>query len=477
MIALTNALQLHLKLLLDFKADCVARRCDQRTSGRNLPSLVRLCLHETPESASTDGECLTSILENIGHHLQTSYRCSRIVRSGTPMLTDVGTFLGHDKSECNMLRCSYGLGLLLESYKSYLSPLGSACALSDSRLKVLRFAQEAMSSISAVLDDSTMPCRCQDTLAYHLQDFHSDLQAYLQTRGFDLYFQSPWVSGSHLHEILHALSYYGLRLLSYRNYFGAIVHVYNAMRQHTQCEPIPILENIINTFGHLLFPGGRPNRNFRNSYIRYMGGRLRLSHNRLRSGCHSLAIPSHRAKATAGFGAGEDCRSAHQKTSFSCRIRSNGYHLHRAEWDEVGKIDWRKDGSSPLKPRKCLHGGVPGYDLASCDTRYRLQHLEQAISVDFEGDFPIAKINFCQIYLAIVRVVSLISDEFHGEKARAGSRCLCFADEVLSAADRYRDSQDDGIPFEYRKEVRICQNAIIEGLGPMNVEEALWKGV
>lgn len=72
------------------------------------------------------------------------------------MLTEVGTFLAHDRSECDILRCSYGLGLLLESYKSYLSPWGSACALSDSRLKVLRFVQEAMSSVSAVLDDSTM---------------------------------------------------------------------------------------------------------------------------------------------------------------------------------------------------------------------------------------------------------------------------------------------------------------------------------
>ncbi len=200
-----------------------------------------------------------------------------------------------------------------------------------------------------------------------LTDFHSDLKAYLHTRGFDLYFQSPWVSGSHVHEILHAFFYYGLRLMSYRKNVGAVVHVYNVLRQHTQFEPIPILENICNTFGDLTFPGGRPNRNFRNTCIRYMVGRLRFSQDRHRSGCHSLAIPSHRAKATAGFGAGEDSRSACQSISFSYRIRSNGYHLNHAEWDGVCNLNKRKKGSSPLELRRCSPGGVSEDDLASCD--------------------------------------------------------------------------------------------------------------
>jgi hypothetical protein len=79
-IALIDALQQHLKLLLDFKADCLTQRCDQTTNSKELPSLVRLCFHETPESASTVKGCLTVALQNIGHHLQTSCRCSRIIR-------------------------------------------------------------------------------------------------------------------------------------------------------------------------------------------------------------------------------------------------------------------------------------------------------------------------------------------------------------------------------------------------------------
>jgi len=145
------------------------------------------------------------------------------------------------------------------------------------------------------------------------------------------------------------------------------VHVYNVLRQHTQFEPIAILDNICKTFRHLIFPGGRPNRNFQNTYIRYIGSRLRFSQDRHRSGCHSLAIPFHRAKATAGFGAGEDSRSACQSKSFSYRTRSNGYHLDHAECDGVCNLDKRNKCSSHLELLRCSSDGVPEDDLASCD--------------------------------------------------------------------------------------------------------------
>jgi len=76
-------------------------------------------------------------------------------------------------------------------------------------------------------------------------------------------------------------------------------------------------------------------------------------------------------------------------------------------------------------------------------------------------------IDFCQIYLPFGRVSTLISDVFHGDRAHPGSNCLCFSDEVLWAAHRYRESQDNEIPFEHNKVVRMCQNAMIERLGPI----------
>lgn len=68
--------------------------------------------------------------------------------------------------------------------------MSGACP--NCRLQALRFAQEAAPHIQAILDDSTMPCHCFNTLAYHLENVHKQLDQFLQERAFDLYFQSPW---------------------------------------------------------------------------------------------------------------------------------------------------------------------------------------------------------------------------------------------------------------------------------------------
>ena len=171
------------------------------------------------------------MLYNIGTLLQAHHQQNTIIRIGTPVYPEVGYFLAHGEkdSDNNGLRSSCGLQLLLESYKSYIFTAGPTYAASSCRLQALKFAQEARISIRAVLDDSTMPCRCPGTLAYHLENLDQDFKGFLETRVFDFYFQSPWVSGSHVLEMLEALFYHGLRLFSYRNYVGALLHAYNVL--------------------------------------------------------------------------------------------------------------------------------------------------------------------------------------------------------------------------------------------------------
>ena len=44
---------------------------------------------------------------------------------------------------------------------------------------------------AAVLDVSTMPCRCPGTLARHLDNFQAGLTSFLEIEAFDQDFQSP----------------------------------------------------------------------------------------------------------------------------------------------------------------------------------------------------------------------------------------------------------------------------------------------
>ena len=464
--------------LLEIKGEGPTKQHQKGPSSSQLPS--QLVLRQGPNSGTTDDECLMVMLQNIVQHIQSSYLGNNILRLGTPVYSEIGYFLTHESTNLNGLRCSYGLRMLLTSYKSYLFALKNTDGSSNCRLQALKFVQEVLPSISAVLDDSTMPCRCHGTLAYHLQNLREDFQGFLGVNRFDFYFQSPWVCGCHMLEMSEALFYYGLRLFSYRNYVGSVIHVYNVLKQFTGLESIPLLEESCRAFCDVLFPGGRPERNFKACYIRFMGGRLRFNSHASdhKSGCHSMAIPAHTAKATAGFGAQRqvtDPRFEYRKISCLYHIKERGYHLDEATWNRVcnlGHAD--EDGKQKSQKRRaCTHHT----DTFSCSPQHRLQSLQKAVLTEFTNPFPTAKINFLQVYLACVHIIAKISDRYHGDGERPGQHCLCFVDPILSAGDRCRGYGHGFQAFGCKDLVRICRGAMVETLGTRCVEEFLWKGI
>ncbi|ERF77085.1 hypothetical protein EPUS_06303 [Endocarpon pusillum Z07020] len=476
-------------LLSECKQDHQDRDSDEKFC--TVPRPSQIVLRRGSDSAPMDHECLSMLLHNIERHVKTRCRPTCIVRLGTPVYADVGYFLTHKEDSSNSLRCSFGLHLLLETYKSYLLASPRGCTPSCCRLQALRFAQEAVPYMGAVLEDSSMPCRCCHTLAFHLQNLHLDFKAFLGEKVFDLYFQSPWVSGSHILEMLELLFFYGLRLFSYRHYVGSVVHVYNVLRECTGLVSIPLLEKLCDTFSDILFPGGRPRRSFKACCFRYMGGRLRFdphaSHHR--SGSHKVCIPPRAAKATAGFPLqkeANDARFEYRKISLLHYIKERGYHLDHSLWDRVYAItNTKKDAPSSGKGTKrhhhqCSHSEEHAHPKHDSSQPHRLDSLHDALLPEFTGPFPIAKVNFFAVYLSCIRIVSLISDRTHqaGEpKAPTGQNCLCFLDAMLDAADRYKENEHKMQLFGCRELVKICGESMLEVLGGKDVEEFLWKGL
>ena len=97
---------------------------------------------------------------------------------------------------------------------------------------------------------------------------------------------------------------------------------------------------------------------------------------------------------------------------------------------------------------------------------------------EFNGPFPIAKLNLFQVYLACVRIVSVISDRWHGDQVRSGQNCLCFMDTLLPAADRYLDNDHRQWRMGCTQElVGICRDALKDALGGRAIDEFLWEYV
>ena len=428
------------------------------------------------------------MLEDIGQHIVHGRRIT-VVLNGSPLYADIGYLFSHRKDNIHDLRCCYGLNALLRAYKGYLfAPQCAPVTPSSCRLAALRFAQEITKSIVPVLDDASMPCRCCQTLAFHLENFKIDLQVFTSELLFNLYFQNPWVCGSHILEMLETAFYYGLRLFSYRHFVGSVLHVYNILRELTGFQEIPLLEHLCTTFNEILFPGGRATKSFRFCCMRYMGGRLRFTdHNKAdhKSGCHKFEVPANSAKATTGFGLrkeANDSRFEYRKISLLHHIKDRGYHVDEASWDRVRDVndineDGIKSANKAKKRRSCHHAHSSSQcSPFSTSSQHQLRQLQKALLTEFTGPFPIAKINFFEIYISCVRIVSMISDRAHGDEDK-GSRCLCFLETMVTAADRCRENEHRLQPFGNRELVECCKEAMLSVLGGREVEEFLWRGV
>lgn len=463
-------------LLLKLKDSVRVEKLDSEVICAPKPSNILLRIG--PDSAEADDKCLSMILYNIKQHVQAKCVPIDIIRAGTPLYAEIGYFLAHEE-EANGLRCAFGLRMLLDAYKSFMLAAQRLGVHPSCRLQALKLAQEALHSVHDVLEDSTMPCRCYQTLAFHLGNLERDLQSFIQEKCFDLYFQSPWISGSHILEMHETFFYYGLRLFSYRHYVGSVVHVYHILRELTGFRSMTMLEQLRDTFNDVLFPGGRPSRNFKACCVRYMGGRLKFRSDRSdhKSGSHHMAVPSHTAKATAGFGLrkeANDTRFAYCRISLFYHIKEKGYHVNESLWSRTPSLtDHDTCAFGKKKSHTCAHN-LPKQETTSNLCPHQLSRLQKAVLGDFTGPFPIARVNFFQVYISCVQIISIISDKTHGGEDD-GQNCLCFLETMLQAADRYKANEHKLQPLGCKELVNTCKEAMSAVLSEKSVEDFLWK--
>lgn len=101
----------------------------------------------------------------------------------------------------------FGMQLLVENFKSFL-----LCGVAT-----LNFALEVKTNLNPVMENmKSYHCRCVDCSDLELDGllrlFEKQLDGDLSETRFDLYYQTPWVAGQHMQEMLSLATDYGLRL-------------------------------------------------------------------------------------------------------------------------------------------------------------------------------------------------------------------------------------------------------------------------
>ncbi|KAG9780009.1 hypothetical protein KCU88_g3870, partial [Aureobasidium melanogenum] len=469
----------------------------------------------TGEDCSGKHRLAEAILDNIYHLIASKEVPTSIVRNSSPTYADAGYLITRPDEQTQSWSAVFGLHLLTSGYKSYLQSVESASAISKCRLTSLRLAQQASSQIATLLKDKTCwPCRCTQTLAYHLQNLEFDLRAYAKHRCWDLYFQSPWVAGNHVLEMLDLCHYYGMRVFNYRHYVGAVLHSYNVLQQLGGLEEIPILESLCTQFSGMFFPGGtRPKASFRACWGRYVGARLKFKKGHKRNDRDSwcMAIPAHAARRAAGLGA----KSEHDELRSDCllfKIKQQDYYLSDDQWDNVNnsssstqptiKDGGRKESAASSRRSSSLSTSTVSSTFsrsssASSNTSFGsmcgssgngssmtpllalAQTLQRTCDQSDWALLPTPRLNLFAVFEYCVRVVSRLSDATHTGKEERGMNCICFASSILTAADRICDSRRLGRIETWKKDERECVNltksAIHDVFTNVKAEDLLWN--
>lgn len=441
-----------------------------------------------------------AVLGNVVHLTRQSHLPAFISHS-SPIFMQINYLLTHRDDESTVFQSTLALHLLTISYKAYLTALPRPTTVSSCRITALKLSKQASSILSLILKDKeSFPCRCPQTLAFHLSNLKDDMEAYSKHRCWDLFFQSPWVAGNHMIEMLDVLSYYGMRLFHYHHHVAAVLHTYNVMTQLAGLEPVPVLEDLIETFKDVFFPAGRPRVYFRNSWARYIGARLKFKKDYKRhasdreSWC--MAVPAHAARSSAGLGIDKNRDSA-SRTSLDPRF-------DYARIDPTMRLkqrDWRVESSPGVMLSKAEPSARNCYDphssrtsstsssstnatfTAATSTAHPLLMMLPTLESQLTSSaLPTTRLSHAKIYLACTSIIRHATRQIHTNPSDTETKtCICFAHTLLSAADRIVNGRKLGKvecwKKEERKVVAVFRDVLSEeigGSGRDGIDRADW---
>ena len=295
---------------------------------------------------------------------------------------------------------TYVLRLIVESYKSwYILPTGEQrVPNSYLRLHALRFAQDVHKSVVQFrLSEPFEPrpeCDCSDCydpgLMELLRMFESELSMFISEKRFDLYHQSPVVAGFQMTRILAEATYLGILFCNVEQYVGVVLHLYNLLRQHELIdEETVLLEPLCDVMGHNIFRGPRPTLNFFSQYAAFQAMTYNFDHK----------------SRTFAFGESKIRRRQFNNHTLSVMTGLNecGCQPLCNRWGPV----WRG-----IDKRSRLNNeGVEktADQIASHPLVCVLEPLESIVRSEWEGNFPVARVNLFEVFRGCTDILEKIS--------------------------------------------------------------------
>ena len=425
---------------------------------------VQKDLFDGPRQMGAEHITMNLMLKTMNQLLSNKDEISKQFTLGiNPLLVDVKDYLDSERKPVTT-SLVFGMQLLVESFKSFRFCKEAVQGI-NCRTVALKFAQEVNGSLKDAIDnESKMSCMCricaEMDLYGHLLLLQTQLRDYVGQTRFDLYYQTPWVAGQHMQEILSLATYYGLQLCDRYNYLAAVLHLYNLLVQlQVLGDEIPLFDSLCSSLRDSVFLGSLPSRNYHSHFVRYLGGRLDIGN----ASGHQNEACRLQMPMSASIGSEPTGRLLPRLVSRFYDIENRRYAIDADKWADVYQA--KKQSRATRHEKARIVDRIQSNSFA-----VSLLQLKDYAASEFSGAFPIARINFFALHLVCMRVLEKIAsvEEYRllrGTKLTPVSIGMGYVAALLQKVD---EEQKDGFRERFwlprLRSLRTSKEALVEVL-------------
>lgn len=297
----------------------------------------------------------------------------------------------------------YGLQLHAEIFRSFR---GQRVPL-NCRIMSLRYAKDVQHAFQPVL---RLTKACERSAAMpngrfeFLIDFDEYLRHYATENRWDIYHQSPWTAGSTIARIHVKATLIGISLCHSRGSLGAILHLYHYMiARNILQEGIPVFAHLIRILKEVCFPGGLPKENFYSHLCRFLGGKIDFARKSIAVTYTGrrfvLAVPKELPKMLD-----KEIRLDPLKLSIFYTLHANNYDIDDHAFQKLMNGERKASRARPSDGIDPKNG--PRFSTF-------LTELKARVSKEFEGDFPIGKVNWFAVYAMCQKVLEVFAHHYN----------------------------------------------------------------
>ena len=273
-------------------------------------------------------------------------------------------------------------------------------------------------------------------------------------------------------EILHHSIDAGLRLCNSEGYVGAVLHIYNALRQLRSIDAVPLLDDLCEVFKREIFLGSPPTANFSSNFRRFLGGTVQLE-------ASPTSVDARQGRRTIGLPASLPTAQDYVKRFMPSEM-SLFYELHnqrfRTTMDFWSRLYTGKPASALSKPQR----DEIIEDVGALAFPESLAKMKSVVLGEFTGNVPVASIKYHAIFalcLQVLKEMAILKFEEHGRDVTAASAeaGFMFVETLLVAiVDHERDTQMSKM-LPRLTSLHLARRAILKVCAGKKLADFVWK--